>query len=693
MLTGSAEAVSVPAGNLVQTVSGEPYRQRRVRLSAAMRVEGPNTQLRMWLRLERADGSTIVLDNGADRQVTSPGVMTNGAPVPVNSPNVWTHREIERNVPPEVSRIVFGFLLSGPGRAWIDEAALDITAALHDEQREPPHPLTDRGLENLTAFAKLYGYVRYFHPSDQASRMSDMQWENFVVDGLRKLEPAASDRERAGRLAEVFALVAPSVNLYAAGSTPPGWLLEAGPMVVQYKSHSAARNTKSESPAEDDPPAPFQANLAPGLMAQVPLSVYADEAGTLPHSKTPELQLSELTPENRAARLAAVIIAWNVLQHFYPYFDVTGTDWPKALRTALQAAATDSSGRGFLSTLRRMIAVLNDGHGRVTWDRSPPLVSPVGWDWVEGRLVVTDVPEPHGQAMEAGDMVVTINGKPVGAAISEAEAEISAATPQWRLARALGVGLHYGNLALGAIWEGPPTEPLVLEIEPFRQPSTRRTVALPRSASSRKPVREARPAPIAELKPGILYVDLTRINDSEWKALLPRMEKSSGLLFDVRGYPGNLYAQFLCNLSRTPLKSELWQKPESIAPDHDMRLGQGDWTLAPLAPYLNARKVFLTDGRAISYAETVMGIVEHYRLGDIVGGPTAGTNGNALTFRVPGGYSIHFTAQRMRRHDGTEHHGVGIAPTVTATRTLSGVAAGRDEVLEQGLALFTESKR
>ena len=31
---------------------------------------------------------------------------------------------------------------------------------------EPPRPLSDRGLENLAAFTRLLGYVRFFHPSD-----------------------------------------------------------------------------------------------------------------------------------------------------------------------------------------------------------------------------------------------------------------------------------------------------------------------------------------------------------------------------------------------------------------------------------------------------------------------------------------------------------------------------------------------
>jgi C-terminal processing protease CtpA/Prc len=114
---------------------------------------------------------------------------------------------------------------------------------------------------------------------------------------------------------------------------------------------------------------------------------------------------------------------------------------------------------------------------------------------------------------------------------------------------------------------------------------------------------------------------------------------------------------------------------------------ESGWDVTPERPYFGARRVFLTDGRAISYAETVMGIVEHYKLGEIVGGPTAGTNGNVNPFRLPGGYTVAWTGMKVLKHDGSQHHGIGILPTVPASRTRKGVAEGKDEILLRGLAV------
>lgn len=48
---------------------------------------------------------------------------------------------------------------------------------------------------------------------------------------------------------------------------------------------------------------------------------------------------------------------------------------------------------------------------------------------------------------------------------------------------------------------------------------------------------------------------------------------------------------------------------------------------------------------------------------------------------------------QVLKHDGSQHHGVGIAPTIPVTPTAAGIAAGRDEVLEQAVELMRERVR
>jgi C-terminal processing protease CtpA/Prc len=169
---------------------------------------------------------------------------------------------------------------------------------------------------------------------------------------------------------------------------------------------------------------------------------------------------------------------------------------------------------------------------------------------------------------------------------------------------------------------------------------------------------------------------------------------TKGLIVDARGYPGPVrMRQLLEHFTNKPIHCARWNVPTPARPDREgLTFAESEWTVHPTKPFVG-NLVFLTDGRAVSAAETFMGIVEHYKLGEIVGSATAGTNGNVNPFTVPGGYVVRWTGLQTLKQDGSRHHGVGILPTVLAARTLAGVAAQRDEVLEKGIEVALRKAR
>jgi len=157
------------------------------------------------------------------------------------------------------------------------------------------------------------------------------------------------------------------------------------------------------------------------------------------------------------------------------------------------------------------------------------------------------------------------------------------------------------------------------------------------------------------------------------------------MIFDMRGYPhGSTGA--ISHLIDKPVESGQWHIPITLYPDRTkVSYSFSNWSVTPQAPRFKAKVAFITDGRAISYAETYLGIIEHYKLAAIVGGPTAGTNGNVNPMRLPGGYTVAWTGMRVLKQDGSRHHGVGIQPTIPAKRTIQGVRDERDELLVKAL--------
>jgi hypothetical protein len=69
-------------------------------------------------------------------------------------------------------------------------------------------------IENLKAFAKVYDYVKYFYPGDEADKID---WDKFAIYGTEKVLKCNSDKELIVTLQNLFSDIAPGVLFYETG--------------------------------------------------------------------------------------------------------------------------------------------------------------------------------------------------------------------------------------------------------------------------------------------------------------------------------------------------------------------------------------------------------------------------------------------------------------------------------------------
>ncbi|TKD01714.1 S41 family peptidase [Polyangium fumosum] len=577
---------------------------------------------------------------------------------------------------------------------------------------DPSRPLAGRALENVVAFTQLYMAVRFFHPSDEAARAD---WNVIAVDGAKRVEGATSAEELAQTLGDIFAPVAPTLRVFPSGLRqdlpeailPPkdgaklkivAWRHDGVDLRMGVPVYKSVRMSDADSPFPRLalPREVDEVELGGGVSCKLPRTLYADERGTLPHGSAapaepppggipPTLVYSLM---DRETRLADVVMAWGVLSHFYPYFDVVETDWPAVLRKSLSDAATALDEQGMVAAMERMITQLHDGQGRVVrmlkQPAGPPLPEastrgflPLNFTWVEGQLVVTNVHPSAGAEVRPGDVVLAIDNKPVDAWMAVFEPRTSGATPAWRR-----------RVATASLRVGKKDEVATVRLK--HETGEPVTARLARSLGAEdRLLQEKRPEPVAEVAPGVSYVDLERVTPTQFDAALPTLAKARGVIFDLRGEP-KLDFEALGHLASKPIASPLWKIPRVVRPNSQgFTFDETRWYVEPKAPRFGGRIVFLTDERAVGQAETWLSMVEHDKLGKIVGSSTAGTNGVVNTLAVPGGLVITWTGMRVERYDGTRFHGVGVQPAIPAARTVKGVREGRDEVLEVGIGVAT----
>jgi len=103
-------------GTLMQTASAEPYRGKRVRMSAWARSEAvSHGWAGLWFRVDDRTGTSTAFDNMKDRALTG------------TTP--WRRYEIVLDVAPDATLIAFGALLTGEGAITIDDFAFEIVDA------------------------------------------------------------------------------------------------------------------------------------------------------------------------------------------------------------------------------------------------------------------------------------------------------------------------------------------------------------------------------------------------------------------------------------------------------------------------------------------------------------------------------------------------------------------------------------
>jgi C-terminal processing protease CtpA/Prc len=98
----------------------------------------------------------------------------------------------------------------------------------------------------------------------------------------------------------------------------------------------------------------------------------------------------------------------------------------------------------------------------------------------------------------------------------------------------------------------------------------------------------------------------------------------------------------------------------------------------------------LVDERTMSQAEHTGLYFEAVAGTKIIGSQTAGANGDVTGALLPGGLSFTFSGLDVRHADGRQLQRIGLVPDVPVTPTLSGIRAGRDEVLERAIQYLSQ---
>jgi outer membrane protein OmpA-like peptidoglycan-associated protein len=521
----------------------------------------------------------------------------------------------------------------------------------------------------LQDFAKLYGYIRYFYPKDWST---SFDWNLFAAYGVHRIRAVASPEALRNVLRELFLPLAPAMSLCESevncnkrirlGQTYQFWqhfgVNSGGNEVYQSRLVNTAEQADwlfDKQPAQPK----INGRLGSDLYYEIPLALpLTDVTYTYPMDSL--IKTSVLLEEDKF--VANTIIAWNLVQHFYPYLDYLELDWDAQLPLLLAEVASVQEEPDFTVFFKKMAAKLKDGHAAAYHPlESRQMFLPLELNWLSGAMVVAK----SGQAgPQPGDILKRIDGEEVDKLFQRDTALVSG-TPQWKINKTeqnIGSGKQGSSTTLTLERNG---RLMSLDI-------TRDWGDFPEPEIIKKVAEE------------VYYIDLKNVYVID--TLLDQLNQLSdakAFIFDVRGYLFNDYEPLLARMLTTVDTIDNWmQTPQVTEPDQrNLSFQEEGWGIKPASPLLSGQHFFLTNGYAYSSSESFLAFVQHYQLGTIIGSPTAGANGSRNWAKLLLDYKFHWTGMYVTDLAGECYHARGIIPDVLIERK----DWQQDEVLQRAI--------
>lgn len=553
---------------------------------------------------------------------------------------------------------------------------------------------TTQRVDNLVAFCKLYGYVRFFHPIKETTKID---WDKFAIYGVEQVIDAPNSQVLRERLIALFHPIAPTLRIVSDPDFNYNYGEQNKEEELFYMKHngvginetyaevynSVVSRYDTEKGVLPEVPFVYKAQLIDGMYSHVPILLYESDTkieffkGDFVELKShlDKINLEDKTGETLEVRVADTIILWNIVQHFFPYFEDLEVNWESELGTYLEMAMQNQGADDFTHTLRKMIQPLEDGHGAI-WlmDKDFKGVRlPFRVDYIEDEVIVS---YSIVDDVKIGDILLTIDDIPAKDLLEQGINDFCG-SPQYKLEQALNF--------MTTSFKGKQNADVVL----IRQG---KKVHLTLDYLNLKVIKYDYPR-FEEIEDGIYYIRLMGpYNEATLTVHLEELKKAKGIIFDNRGYPRGDDIRYTVSpyISADIIQSPEYKVMQSRLPDRKSYVYVDECYdyLPDNEKFLSGKIVFLINESAISAAENMPYMVKHNNLGTLVGQPTAGANGNINSYTLPGNYYFKFTGMRIENPDGSRFHGVGVEPDYYVDYTIDDILNGRDSYIDMAVQII-----
>lgn len=393
-------------------------------------------------------------------------------------------------------------------------------------------------------------------------------------------------------------------------------------------------------------------------------------------------------------RVAGFVRLWSEAKYNFAFFDqVPELDWDKVFEEYLPKVQGEQTTEQYYQLLEQCVALLKDGHTSVFLpsDLRKNARLPFQLAMIESKVIVTHVAPAacfvHPE-LKTGQELTHIGGQPVKAILEQhVYPYVADSTRQNR-----------DRHALRRLIEGDENARAIIRLRDLDGQGREVTLPYLRWRYPTTPKLE-----YLNVGKEIAYVSLNSFSSkdivSQFDAAFERIRKSKGLIIDVRNNGGgssSIGYAIIGKLINKPIKGSRWKTRQYMPAFRAW--GEADrWYIGEPrqinprteTPFLGPVVVLIGPGTASAAEDFVVALHASGRA-ILVGEKTAGTTGQPLVIKLPGGGSARICTKHDFYPDGREFVGIGIIPDVEVHPTQESVASGKDTVSEKALERLAE---
>ena len=395
-----------------------------------------------------------------------------------------------------------------------------------------------------------------------------------------------------------------------------------------------------------------------------------------------EKVLDDFDFSDKADRLLGLFRMWNVIEYYYPYVDILDKEWMDVLDEMIPIMLEGDDEHSYCMAMEHFTAQLHDAHALYGYagvlEEYGEYSAPVRLIRAEGQYVVNFVYRDCD--LQVGDVIVAFNGRPIEDIIEEQKQYISITEDDKILNQMEGFLLSAKESDMDITVRRGDDE-ISVKIQ-----------GLSLEEDQAVKVKEKEPYEVLDNNIGVINPKV--LTDDEFSNIMKKVEKTDGLIIDLRQYPKNgnwinTLAEYI-KAEETPFCRAISISPTIPGAYLTNYIETSGGKQVPY--HYEKPVVILMNERTQSLAEYTIMMFRDGHNTIVIGSNSVGSDGNLAYLYGPEGNILQFSGVGILTAEGEQTQRVGLSPDIYVEPTVSGIKEGKDELIEAAVQYIVSNK-